>query len=137
MYNWYTVNTGKLCPNGWHVPSVTEFTTLINYLGGYSVAGGKMREKGYTHWAIIDGPNPNTDITNPIATNESSFTSLPAGFRYADPNGGFLELGFYASYWSSTLADDYPPIFDLGYYGDIGPDKGMKPEGYSVRCIKD
>jgi len=40
LYNWYTVNTGKLCPSGWHIPNDAEWTTLTNYLGGLSLAGG-------------------------------------------------------------------------------------------------
>ena len=44
LYNWYAVNTGKLCPSGWHVPTDTEWTTLIDNLGGLDVAGGKLKE---------------------------------------------------------------------------------------------
>jgi hypothetical protein len=50
LYNWYAVKTGKLCPVGWHIPSDSEWTTLGNYLGGSSVAGGKMKEAGIKHW---------------------------------------------------------------------------------------
>jgi len=50
LYNWYAVNTGKLAPKGWHVPSDAEWTTLITYLGGDSIAGGKMKETGMSHW---------------------------------------------------------------------------------------
>lgn len=48
--NIYSTFTGKLCPAGWHVPSDTEFTTLTNFLGGESVAGGKIKEVGTDHW---------------------------------------------------------------------------------------
>ena len=50
LYNWYTVNTGNLCPTGWHVPGDAEWTTLTTYLGGEDVAGGKLKEVGITHW---------------------------------------------------------------------------------------
>jgi len=50
LYNWYAVNTGKLCPSGWHVPSEYEWTLLVNYLGGVYAAGGKLKETGTTHW---------------------------------------------------------------------------------------
>ena len=46
LYNWYTANTGKLCPEGWHVPGDEEWTILTDYLGGKSVAGGKLKEAG-------------------------------------------------------------------------------------------
>ena len=43
LYNWYAVNTGNLCPSGWHVPTDLEYTTLTDFLGGASVAGGAMK----------------------------------------------------------------------------------------------
>ena len=71
LYNWYAVNTGKLCPEGWHVPTDDEWTILTDYLGGKSVAGGKLKETGTSHWL-----SPNTG-----ATNETGFTGLPTGYR--------------------------------------------------------
>ncbi|MBN2275562.1 MAG: T9SS type A sorting domain-containing protein [Bacteroidales bacterium] len=64
LYNWYTVNTGNLCPAGWHVPTDEEMTTLINYLGAPYIAGGKLKEAGIAHWCT---PNAGS-------TNESGFT---------------------------------------------------------------
>ncbi len=70
LYNWYTVDDDKgVCPEGWHVPDDAEYTVLTDYLGGESVAGGKMKETGTEHWN-----SPNTG-----ATNESGFTGLPRG----------------------------------------------------------
>jgi uncharacterized protein (TIGR02145 family) len=71
LYNWYTVSTNKLCPRGWHVPTDAEWKTLITNLGGESVAGGKLKEKGTSHWQ-----SPNAG-----ATNETGFTALPSGER--------------------------------------------------------
>ena len=71
LYNWYAVNTGKLCPSGWHVPSHQEFTVLRDYLGGATAAGGKLKEVGLTHWK-----SPNTG-----ATDSSGFTAVPSGTR--------------------------------------------------------
>ena len=51
LYNWYAVNTGKLCPDGWHVPTNEEWTELIDYLGGIQVAGGKLKEAGLAQMA--------------------------------------------------------------------------------------
>jgi len=72
MYNWYTVNTGKICPPNWHVPTDTQWETLITYLGGKIIAGGKMKETGTAHWT-----SPNIG-----ATNETGFTALPGGYRH-------------------------------------------------------
>src|SRR5690606_33259564 len=72
LYNWYAVNDPRgLAPVGWHIPSDSEWTILTDYLGGFEVAGGKMKETGTTHWA-----NPNIG-----ADNSSGFTGLPGGYR--------------------------------------------------------
>jgi uncharacterized protein (TIGR02145 family) len=55
LYNWTTVNTGLLCPTGWHVPSEPEWTTLTTFIGGNFVAGGKLKETGTTHWLLPNG----------------------------------------------------------------------------------
>jgi uncharacterized protein (TIGR02145 family) len=127
LYNWYTVNTNKLCPSGWHVPADAELTTLTTYLGGESVAGGKLRETGITHWE-----KPNTG-----ATNESGLKALPAGYR--NNNGGFANIGFFCFWWSST---EYVATAawgrTLGCSGStIIRLFSLKKNGYSVRCIKD
>jgi len=64
-----------VCPSGWHVPSDAEWTTLTDSLGGLSVAGGKMKETGTTHWN-----SPNTG-----ATSSSGFTAFGSGYHsYSD-----------------------------------------------------
>jgi uncharacterized protein (TIGR02145 family) len=74
-YNFHAVNTGKLCPTGWHVPTDTEWTELTTYLGGINNTGGKLKETG-TIFASPPGlwRHPNTD-----ATNETGFTARPGG----------------------------------------------------------
>ncbi len=127
LYNWYTVNTGILCPRGWHVPSNAEWTTLTDYLGGTNVAGGKLKEAGIAHW---NSPNAG-------ATNESGFTSLPGGQRLND--GTFLYIALWGSWWSSTEfsgADGY--LEAMGYNIQVASLSGnWKKYGLSVRCIKD
>lgn len=123
LYNWYTVNTGKLCPTGWHVPSETEWKTMITYLGGAD-AGDKLQETGTTHWL-----RPNTG-----ATNESGYTALPGGCRIL--SGTFVTLG-YCSYWWSSNGGNAGARF-VGYY-DSGIERGSynKQFGLSVRCVRD
>ena len=70
LCNWHAVNTEKLCPTGWHVPSDDEWTVLTDYLEEIT-AGGKLKETGTSHWK-----SPNTG-----ATNETGFSALPAGIR--------------------------------------------------------
>jgi len=129
LYNWLAVNTGKLCPTGWHVPTNAEWATLINYLGGEVVAGGKMKETGTTHWK-----SPNLG-----ATNSSGFSALPGGRRFYD--GNFSYLGEDGLWWSST--DNH--FINAGFlyikssengllYNTIWEDVRMC---FSVRCLKD
>lgn len=73
LYNWYAVNDKRnICPSGWHIPTEAEWTVLVNYLGGDSIAGGKMKEAGTIHWE-----SPNTG-----AINISGFSALPGGGRF-------------------------------------------------------
>ena len=127
LYNWYAVYTGKLAPAGWHVPTDAEWTTLTTYLGGESVAGGKMKSTSAL-WIT-----PNTD-----SNNSSGFSGLPYGYRlfYDGSYGGF---GRYGYWWSSTenavskawcryLDHSFPRAFRMNEF---------KTGGFSVRCIRD
>ena len=140
LYNWPAAMAGELssntnpssvhgvCPDGWHLPSDAEWTELINYLGGEEIAGGKMKETGYTHWI-----SPNTG-----ATNESGFTGLPGGNRN-DFHSSFREFGTGGYFWSATESSS-PRVFTrkIGYsYTNMYRNSDTKPNGISVRCIKD
>lgn len=125
LYNGYSVATGKLCPTGWHVPTNQEWTTLIDYLGGSSVAGNKLKEAGTAHWYL---PNPG-------ATNESGFTALPSGLR-----GGYgvfdLAKGCGTWYSSTFPAPTTAGYFDTYYHsGLVGQGSDNKMGGRAVRCI--
>jgi uncharacterized protein (TIGR02145 family) len=131
LYNWFTVaDTRNIAPTGWHVPTEAEWTTLETFLGGQSIAGGKMKEPGTTHWR-----SPNVG-----ATNESGFSALPSGIR-ADSNGygAFYSLGDFWFGWSSTVyGTTYALRRNVGYNSTIC-DRFYegKQSGYSVRLIKD
>lgn len=127
LYNWTTVNTSKLCPIDWHVPSDAEWTTLSDYLGGESVAGGKLKETGTDHWA-----SPNTG-----ATNETGFTALPGGNRSTSVIYG--AIGVHGLWWTgSLLAGEEIWARSLNNYDSI-LFKGTwnRRTGASVRCVKD
>jgi len=132
LYNWYAVNTGKLCPTGWHTPTNAEWNILSDYLG--TDAGGKMKETGTTTWV-----NPNIG-----ANNTSGFTAIPGGSR--DPNyqewrySTFSNLGYNSSWWSAT---EYSNIAghaawlnnkESNFYDGF---QSTKITGLSVRCLKD
>ena len=128
LYNWYAVNDSRgLAPIGYHVPSDTEWTTLINYLGGELVAGGKMKETGISHWIT-----PNVE-----GTNESAFTGLPAGNRQSP--GAFIGITSDCFWWSSsnydaTTAWSYAISYSGGFIDRYAYGKSS---GFSIRLIKD
>ena len=91
LYNWHAVNTGLLCPSGWHTATDNDWLTLKDYLGGELVAGGKLKETGTSNWA-----SPNTG-----ATDAFRFTALPGGWR--TDAGTFQNIRNYGYWWTSTL----------------------------------
>jgi uncharacterized protein (TIGR02145 family) len=129
LYNYNAVaDTRKVCPTGWHVPNNQEWTTLIDFLGGTNVAGGKLKEQGTTHWT---SPNSN-------ATNESNFTALPGGWR--GWNYVFEYIGDTGNWYSSnTDGGDYNAYrFVMSYsHGSFQVSWWDKRIGCSVRCLKD
>jgi uncharacterized protein (TIGR02145 family) len=131
LYNWYTVKTGKICPIGWHVPTDADWTTLTTYLGGESVAGGKLKEARRKHWL-----HPNTG-----ATNETGFTALPCGKRLRRRLGdsSFHYTDYYGFWWSSTEQSSTSAYFRSMCFGGRAVDRFNfnKQDGVSVRCLQD
>lgn len=137
LYNWYAVagihdndpdTPNKiLAPIGWHVPADNEWTTLTTFLGGESVAGGKMKSTGTSLWT-----SPNT-----AATNESGFTGLPAGSRNYD--GAFVLIGSNCFLWSSSeYFSSNAWYLYLNYNNGIANRYNWnKKAGLSVRCLRD
>jgi uncharacterized protein (TIGR02145 family) len=128
LYNWFAVNDSRnIAPVGWHVPSDAEWQTLVDYLGGDAVAGGKMKEAGTSHWL-----SPNTG-----ATNESGFSALPGGYRFKD--GNYPGIGYEAIFWSSVEDNS----IDAWYWvlgcnnSGVSHSNLNKACGFSVRCVKD
>jgi len=130
LYNFFTVQTGKLCPTGWHLPSDTDIEDLQTSLGGALIAGGRMKVNGTTHW---DSPNTG-------GTNSSGFAGKGGGFRYA--GGSFAEKGQTAYFWTTKVvsngftAKPYSLKYNseaLGLYGLAW----LQESGFSCRCVRD
>jgi uncharacterized protein (TIGR02145 family) len=133
LYNWYAcVDTRQLCPAGWHVPTDEEWSILTGYLGGGSVAGGKMKTTGTIETATGMWTTANTP-----ATNNSGFSGSPGGLR--DYYGYYYDIGYYGSWWSTSEYEiDYARNCYLSYGSDDAISGGnYKQTGFSVRCLRD
>ncbi len=116
-----------ICPAGWHIPSNAEFLILADYLGGVNIAGGKMKETGFSHWN-----SPNTG-----ALNTSGFTALGAGDRASW--GSFHDFTNHGSFYSTDdISSQTTHYWNLYYQGTALSDGQIdKGYGWSARCIRD
>jgi len=144
LYNWYAINPAtngnkNVCPTGWHVPSDSEWNVLIGNLdpsynptsiGGTpqsTTAGGKMKSTGTQYWI-----SPNTG-----ATNSSGWSGLPGSLRANV--GTFYSVGVLGGWWSSAEYNTSLAWYRYLYYsnGGVNRDLTYKPDGFSVRCLRD
>lgn len=131
LYTWnemmqYSTEQGTqgICPDGWHLPTENEWTILVEYLGGISIAGYKLKEYGITHWNY---PNQ--------ASNLSGFTALPGGLFYEN----FILIGTHAYFWTSSETD-LNTAFSVVLFNNLmvaSKELIIKNKGCSVRCIRD
>jgi uncharacterized protein (TIGR02145 family) len=134
LYNWYAVADPRgLCPEGWHVPSDAEWTTIENYLGGSTVAGGKMKSIGTKDVGTGLWDTPNKD-----ATNSSGFSAHPGG---QFDGYGFDDIGGSGYLWSSTESNSWSAWYRFLNYSLGSSARGNtflnKKQGNSVRCLRD
>ena len=130
LYNWYVVETEKLCPAGWHVPSDEEWIALETALGGAEIAGGALKEVGTLHWKT-----PNTE-----ASNISGYAARPGGYR--SYNGTFNLMRTSGYWWSTSQKSWYGSepkvLYRYMKYDDRALPRHIaeKTNGFSVRCVK-
>lgn len=128
IYNFYVIDTDKLCPVGWHVPTHADWTALETFLGGAEIAGGKMKEPGTANWITV----------NHIGENDFGFTALPTGWR--EPvNGTFRLKGEAGGWWSSDKADAANAYTRYIEHDSVALFTGsiVFSSGSYVRCIRD
>lgn len=128
LYNWYSINTDKLCPTGWRIPTEEDWTILINRLGGDLVASGKLKVIGTDYW---NKPNAG-------ASNSSMFNAVPSGSSWS---GSFSGFGRYCNF--ATVFEDETSnsnIFNISLWYNraymVYDSPITKTTGVSVRCIK-
>ena len=127
LYNGYAVTTNKVCPTGWHVPTVADWKLLEDKVGGTDIAANKLKESGLKHW----------NGTTASVTNEALFNVLPGGGRY---EFSYAYFGDEAKFWTSSV--DSQSINNLYYKtfsktsSYVGTNDYNKLAGYSIRCVK-
>lgn len=134
LYNWHAVNSGKLCPAGWRVPTDDEWTSASKYL--IQDAGQILIESGTNTLEDKDGEDP----------GKTGFNPLPGGGRFSgisvenrnSADGYFYYEGKAGRWWSSTEHSS-----SNAWYRSIYPNSGnvfrsynYKETGFSVRCIR-
>ena len=127
LYNYYAAINSKICPTGWHLPTNDEWAVLESALGGDTMVGGRMKEKGTAHW---NAPNYGAD-------NRGGFTALPAGYR--DGDGIFDFNGRCGRWWSATELSIVSAWYRSTFYSNAQSQRGYgsKNYGYAIRCVKD
>lgn len=140
MYNWFAVQTGKLCPAGWHVPSDSDYNDLELYLGIKPSEVNVWGWRGTSQGAQLKGSAGWPDPVN-SNTNTSGFSALPGGYRQG-AHGTFNGLGLIAIFWTST--DDSfnnKPLVAWyrrldGLENKVHKATTAKTGGHYIRCIK-
>lgn len=130
LYNFYAVKTGLLCPTGWHVPSQNDWSTLVDFLGGKDIGGGKLIDFESKYWI---------DPIHYVANN-LKFLALPGGYRRPE-SGEFMGKGLSAWWWANrTSMEDDSKALTISVSKDeisLSQNYIYKNGGASIRCIKD
>jgi uncharacterized protein (TIGR02145 family) len=143
LYNWYAVNTGKLCPSGWHVPSDAEWDTLTNYLSANSQywcgSNSSYIAKSLASTTLWNTHTGTCTVGNDLSANNSTgFSALPGGYRNSS-DGSFYYLSYYGYWWSSTENGASYAWFRSLNYNNANASRSSfnKRFGLSVRCLRD
>jgi uncharacterized protein (TIGR02145 family) len=139
LYNWYTVNSGNLCPDGWHVPTDAEWKTLEMYLGMSQAEANNTGYRGTNEGSKLAGNAAlwnDGNLENDSEFGSSGFTALPGGRRGS--NGSFDYAGGRGYWWSAT---EYDAIYAWGrylyyYFSFVTRNYYTKVDGFSVRCLR-
>ena len=132
LYNWFAVETGELCPEGWRVASDDDWSQLVDALGGPMEAGGKLKDTG-----TVEAGDGFWDDPNEGATNATGFSSVPGGYR--SENAAFAQMGNLGRWWSADESAETMAWARLmhAYFEGVERLEGRKTEGFAVRCLKE
>jgi uncharacterized protein (TIGR02145 family) len=136
LYNWFAVNTGNLCPTGWHIPTDIEFKTLETSLGMADAQLDLWGWRGTDQGAQLKNVSGWSGTGN--GTNASGFTALPGGYRYA-ANGTFNDLGNLIYWWTTTVDAATTAWYRRldGIYSTVYRATTERRAGKYIRCVHD
>jgi uncharacterized protein (TIGR02145 family) len=144
LYNWYAVDTKKLAPKGWHVPTAAEWDTMQNYLmtNGYNwdgtTTGDKIAKSLATKTDWDADTNPGTIGNDLSKNNKSGFSALPGGYR---EGGGYFDgVGYFSYWWNATEYNASYALYRILYYDQpnlLLYGTCRKDCGFSVRLLRD
>ncbi len=121
LYNWYAATDLRgIAPSGWHVPSDSDWTVLMNYVNDNS---GHLKSTNDWIYSNYEGDNL------------TGFTALPAGYR---ASGIYSYEGYYAFFWTTSSEYSNGIFFHLDYGDSFTTESNFgKSFGFSIRCIQD
>ncbi|MDD4819038.1 MAG: fibrobacter succinogenes major paralogous domain-containing protein, partial [Candidatus Colwellbacteria bacterium] len=130
FYNWYAVNSGKLCPLGWEIPSDNQWYLLESFIE----PSINFNTKGWRGSVVAEKLKSTSGWGSYNGTDDYGFTALRGGFRSV--NGSFL--GVSSGFWWSRTEDTSSMAYVRGladYNNNIYGGTSDKRVGASVRCV--
>lgn len=142
LYNWYTIETGKLCPAGWHVPTDNDWKELEMTLGMSSGEADNDGMRGTNEGSKLSGfTGLWTDgaLESDAEFGSTGFHAIPGGYHPTIYSGDYFNLGDYGYWWSATESDTGKAWSRFIFYfsSAMGRNTDIKNFGLSVRCVKD
>ncbi len=145
LYNWYAISSGKLAPQGWHIPTDAEWTTLVDFLiaNGYNWDGSTSYNRAAksmaakTDWLASQEVGA---VGNDLSKNNGSgFTGLPGSSRSNTGGFYFLGIGRNATWWTATQQTSSSAVYRELDYGEMNLIRNVYYNscGFSVRLVKD
>lgn len=136
LYNWYAVNTGKLAPDGWHVPTVADWNELSEYVSTHVGTSGALAKALASKTDWIESTTDGYIGYNPSINNSMGFTGFPGGVHGNRASDG---LGQSGNWWSTDESGNFGQYASLRNHVNnrLWIDTYIKYYGLSVRCIKD
>ncbi|MBK8883834.1 MAG: fibrobacter succinogenes major paralogous domain-containing protein [Bacteroidales bacterium] len=140
LYNWFTINTNKLCPAGWHVPGDNDFKNLEKELGMSTTDADATGLRGTNEGSKMAGRADlwaDSSLDSNVSFGMSGFNAVPGGHRYYE--GDFQNINTSCVLYSSTESSEGIAWYRQINYNGLRIERNTfdKRDGFSVRCLRD